>query len=339
MVNLPILLLLTQLALLSGSSCQAGDVFWEKRRDTLKMIHKFSNSSSFGPKSSSATLAIYDYKGEKLFAKIFTHSNFDQNQVIREAEMVRYFRKLANVVSLRYCVIEPTHATLFFPYLGLDLVNGIQAFSRKPLLERLGMLHALTLTYHEVHRKSFMQGDIKPDNIVLSETGTSLYSIDYGFTVPLGSEVVGYTLRFSPPEDTKKSEIVVATTKRDSWSWLISLAQILCTDTWSEVDAFSIKNKTATPYLTKEGISILNKGLDRLSKESGLPFNRMLGSGLRTHPEYRPEMWDISVALGFLYHLRLWKTSPQLPIVASLATKAHDGTPNHTQTRPVVFSK
>lgn len=130
-----------------------------------------------------------------------------KRKFIQEVQTLYNLNDIEGVVNVKDYFEENGTVYFFMDYLeGEKLSDYVK--KRKPLPEKeaLRIVQSLAKTIAKVHKCDILHRDIKPDNVIISNTG-AVYLIDFGIARDFVGEIAEthtttHTPKYSPPEQT-----------------------------------------------------------------------------------------------------------------------------------------
>lgn len=150
------------------------------------------------------TFLAHDLRLERrVLVKRFEGGPVDEQAFRREAAALQRLRH-PHVVRLLDVGLEPNPFLVLQWVAGASLRDHLARHRRLPAFEAVRLARQLASALVEVHRQGLLHGDVKPENVVLSETSPRpLVLVDYDASVDLtqdGAATPSFTPSYLPPE-------------------------------------------------------------------------------------------------------------------------------------------
>jgi len=126
--------------------------------------------------------AIHAETGEEFAAK-FESTKSKHPMLMYEAKLVKHLQGAPGIAAVHYCNVEGDYNVMVMDLLGPSLEDLFNTCQRKFSLKTLLMLgDQMLYRIENLHSKSFIHRDIKPDNFLVGQKQKSntVYLIDFG---------------------------------------------------------------------------------------------------------------------------------------------------------------
>lgn len=306
--------LMLSLCAYNTSPCLPKKQFWEMYKKDLLFEGKREEGDQVEPGTPADITLSYSYKKKPIFAKATVNQKSEKRKIsnaFNEASMLEKFQNINAIIHYEFCMYSDYSVVIFLEELGGNLSDRRKVFVQKPLIEQLNLLIVLTDAFEEIHRRGYIHGDIKPRNLVFTKDKKMIKIIDFGYSVMIGAETLGYTEFYSAPELMDFSSMLLATTAQDVWSWMISIMYLLFPQLYHKMRDLP-QNKNS--IYNRNNLKIIFDALDEESQEWSLCFDTVMKPWVQLDPEKRPTMRAISKGLKKL--LRIFKKKIEIQKLA-----------------------
>ena len=234
----------------------------------------------------------YTFRGTEVIGKF--HASRRRQTALREIAFLRGLRGLGSVVQFRFCVSDRRYTAIFTERLRADLNAGLSAFQRLTLPRQLQLLLGPTRALAALHRTGFINGDLKPHNVMIAADGRGLKLIDFDCSARWGKGVRGYTRFYAAPEVAAASRGFHANGAQDAWSWAVTVAELLVPHLRRKLKALG--GSFPPRALQPAHVTVVRRELNRLTRRKGSQL-RVLAKCLQHDPAERPTLEEIAITL------------------------------------------
>jgi dual specificity tyrosine-phosphorylation-regulated kinase 2/3/4 len=158
------------------------------------LAYRFEILSFLGKGAYGKVIRCYDHLTHSHVAiKIIRNLRSAQKLAEEEVKILETVRGVTGVVELKESFRFREHTCLVFEELDVSLHAYLRLGLLLPLPLVRSILEQLLLTISELHHRSIIHCDIKPDNILFRDrTRTSIKLIDFGTAVTEHNQILGY---------------------------------------------------------------------------------------------------------------------------------------------------
>lgn len=150
-----------------------------------------------------------------------------KKQSIRnEVDFLWHLKGIPGVVEIDSCAYNNYYFLIKVPLLTAHMrtKKAYTKLASMTFLERLELYRSLTETLAKIHEKGIIHGDIKPENLMIDESLSRIYVIDFGLALRKPSFQLSGTLVYLTPELLLKAR--AKNFIDDLWALGLSIAEI-----------------------------------------------------------------------------------------------------------------
>lgn len=234
----------------------------------------------------------YKYKGKAIASKLYVSLlPRDREEAFNEAFFLYKAQNISNIVKFYFCAFDNKSIEIFLERLKGDFVSKTEDFFARKWRTKIRIISELSYSFSQLHVLKIIHGDIKPDNLGLSTDLNKAKIFDLGFSNWIGGFIYGYTARYVSPERVLEPHDYIANTKKDVWSWLVTIITLLFPyEAQNLYKTFLGKYST---FMNFQYIQALHKEITLINNPKYIPLILKLREWLRTEPAGRPEMFEI----------------------------------------------